>query len=86
MMTPSHTSSDSLALLRRIAQDDQFRAKLESNPQAALATYGVEIDPSSVPQKVTLPGKAATRESLEDLGEGLSLIPNFPFMGVIGGR
>ncbi len=43
------------AFLNRVARDDGFRAELEANPLAALAQYELEIDPSLVPAKVTLP-------------------------------
>lgn len=50
-------SNDARALLQRLVEDDEFRAKMELEPIAAFAEYGYEIDPSIVPFAVTLPSK-----------------------------
>lgn len=72
MLSPASTNPDSLtsggqlAFLRRITRDDQFRAKLENHPQAAMAEYGLKIEPEALPASVTLPGMASLREGLVD--------------------
>ncbi|MEM7585912.1 MAG: NHLP-related RiPP peptide [Acidobacteriota bacterium] len=53
-----------LALLNRVAYDDAFRAELEANPQAALAQLGLDVDPSVIPDKVTLPSEEAMASHL----------------------
>lgn len=74
MMSPVSTNRNSLpeggqlAFFRRIAHDGRFRAKLETDPRAALAEYGLHVDPQDTPERVSLPG-------LEELGEGLDLAP-----------
>ncbi len=44
-------------LLARLASDDDFRARMESNPVAAFAEHGFVIDPKIAPASVTLPSK-----------------------------
>ena len=51
------SSSGQMAFLRRITQDDGFRSALEADPQAALAEYGLHVDPNEIPSEVTLPNR-----------------------------
>ncbi len=61
MLNPTSTSHENIsgggqmAFLRRLTQDDRFRATLEADPQASLAEYGLNVDPGQLPSKVTLP-------------------------------
>lgn len=59
------TSPQSLLFLQRVATDEEFRCELESNPAAALAQFGFEVD--ELPEKVVLPGQDDVRASLEYL-------------------
>ena len=68
MMSPATTdlspfaSSGQLAFLRRLADDDCFRAEVEVDPQAKLAEYGLHIDPADLPAEVRLPPKQAVQD------------------------
>lgn len=44
-------------LLERLASDDDFRARMEREPVAALADYGFVIDPEIAPDRISLPTK-----------------------------
>lgn len=59
------------ALLARLAEDDELRARLEANPVATLAEFGFEIDPAIAPYRVTLPSKEHIRENAELLAAQL---------------
>lgn len=58
-------------LLERLASDDEFRSKMESDPIAALAEHGFEVDPSIAPNKVQLPSKEEIRGNIELLSKQL---------------
>jgi putative modified peptide len=51
----------------RLADDDDFRERVMSDPQAALSDYGIEIGGPLVPETVTLPAK----ERIRDLGAAI---------------
>ncbi|MEL7061041.1 MAG: NHLP-related RiPP peptide [Acidobacteriota bacterium] len=57
--TPSSSASVPVDLLRRLAEDDAFRAQVEADPIAAFASMGVHLDPADVPQEITLPKREA---------------------------
>ena len=69
MLSPANTnlstvpSGGQLAFLRRIAEDDQFRAEVEADPQAKLAEFGLQIDRGHLPAQVTLPETEALTSS-----------------------
>lgn len=58
-------------LLERLAQDDAFRARMESDPITALAEYGFKVDPSIAPAKVQLPSKEDILSNTELLSKQL---------------
>lgn len=60
-----------LELLDRLATDDEFRARVETDPVAALAEYGFEIDPKIAPYAVKLPSKEHIRDNAELLAAQL---------------
>ena len=70
MKSPANPESSSapsegqLAFLHRLAEDDQFRAEVEADPQAKLAEFGLHIDAGDLPARVALPGKAGIRDGL----------------------
>jgi hypothetical protein len=59
-MSPSSTR----AFAARLAEDDDFRALVAENPRAALAEYGLRVEPGLIPDVVELPAK----EQLAPLG------------------
>lgn len=58
-------------LLERLAQDDAFRAKMESDPITSLAEYGFKVDPSIAPAKVQLPSKDEITSNIDLLSKQL---------------
>lgn len=59
---------DARKLLDRLARDDDFRARMESDPVAAFAEYGFTVDREIAPGKVNLP----TREEISKSSDLLS--------------
>jgi len=53
------------ALLEKLGSDDQFREHMLGDPVGALATLGMQVDPSSVPTVRKLPPKEAIRANRE---------------------
>ena len=98
MLSPANTDHDSrscgdhCAFLRRAAEDPRFRASLEADAQAALAEYGLSVDPEMIPTKVTIP----SAESILDLNDEASnpdqrrpdggLAPWVPLFGTVAGK
>ncbi|MEM6792551.1 MAG: hypothetical protein AAF725_01095 [Acidobacteriota bacterium] len=64
----SHTVTAPLSLLRLIAEDADFRKKVESNPVAAFAEHGVHL--SSTPEDISLPDLDIFSDSDKDRGNG----------------
>ena len=58
-------------LLERLASDDDFRARMEKEPVAALADYGFVIDPEIAPARITLPSKDDIKENSDLLAKQL---------------
>ncbi|MEM9558435.1 MAG: hypothetical protein AAGC60_29555 [Acidobacteriota bacterium] len=56
-----------ISLLHRIANDEEFRARLEADPVAVFAEVGVELDPSMVPSKVEIAVSSVGGDPLSDL-------------------
>ena len=73
MLSPASIDRDSsygsehYAFLQRAAHDSQFRAALEENPRAALAEFGLHLDPEQIPSQVTLPNAANILDVLIDV-------------------
>ncbi len=90
MTTLSSSQSDSfsnegqLAFLSRVAHDDRFRAELEADPQAALAQYGLDVDPSQIPSEVTLPSEEAIEGYLSYRADSLLDMLSRYWVGFIG--
>ena len=62
---------NSRKLLARLASDDDFRARMESDPISALAEYGFKVDPSIAPGTVQLPSKEEISKNAELLSRQL---------------
>jgi putative modified peptide len=60
-------SSKLAALFDKLGNDDDFRARLQGNPAAALGELGIEVPPGMQNQKVTLPSKAHVQANSADL-------------------
>jgi putative modified peptide len=69
--TPGQTANvtiseaQALKFLERLATDDDFRDELARDPGGVLGDHGIELDPESVPDTVTLPPKAEIGEFVE---------------------
>jgi len=63
------TNDEIQAFLTRLANDQQFRAQVESDPVGALAPYGITVDPLDAPPNagVTLPSSQSILEKLDFL-------------------
>lgn len=73
-LSPASSHQAPISLLHRIAQDDEFRARLEADPVAAFAEVGVELDTALVPERVELPHRlelAGPNNPLDDLGRDI---------------
>jgi putative modified peptide len=57
-------------LVRRLATDDEFRARLARSPVRALAEYQIELPPGAVPSQVVLPSRSQMVEALRALTGG----------------
>ncbi len=72
MLSPANTHHDRIssghyAFLRRAAHDPRFLAALEADPQAALAKYGLSVDPDEIPTRVTPPSAEHILDILIDV-------------------
>jgi hypothetical protein len=61
--------------IRRLAEDDDFRAELESNPEKTLTDYGVAVSPDLIPDEIRLPSKDEIRRLLTQLDELAGTLP-----------
>ena len=59
-MTQSDASSsqNQLAFLRMAAEDDRFRAELQTNPTETLTRFGLRIPEAALTGQIKLPAKA----------------------------
>jgi len=74
-----------MGLLRRMADDDRFRAEVERDPVAALARHGVQLDPRHLPEQVALPTREALQSFLEETSDSDGTAKPYSFMGFFGG-
>lgn len=56
-------------LLKQLGEDDDLRARMESNPVETLAEFGFKIDPAIAPFRVALPSKEHIRDNTELLAK-----------------
>jgi hypothetical protein len=52
-------------LLHKLASDDEFRTRLESQPREVFAEYGIDV-PSEMPVMLTLPPKDEVHAVIAD--------------------
>ena len=67
------------ALLKRIADDAEFRKAVETNPAETLSEYGFKLDPANLPkQPIQLPSSQDIHANLDrlsgDLAAGMAII------------
>ena len=73
MTRPASAACDVRAgeeLVRRLASDDEFRARLARSPACALAEYDIELPPSALPAQVVLPSRSQLVDALRALTGG----------------
>ena len=69
------TPEQAYELLRRLSEDDEFRAALEADHSSVLSGYGIEISPpEALPQEAKLASKEDIQILLESMGD-----PDDPF-------
>lgn len=69
MTLPSHSQDAVNTLLSKLANDDDFRAKLLEQPAVALTSIGITAGAGDIPAVRTLPSKdviQANREALQE--------------------
>lgn len=57
-------------LVRRLATDDEFRARLARSPAGVLAEYDIELSASELPAQVVLPPRPQLAEVLHAMTGG----------------
>lgn len=57
-------------LVRRLATDDDFRARLARDPASVLAEYHIELSPRELPTDVVLPPRSQIAEALRRMVGG----------------
>lgn len=54
-------------LLRRLAEDDEFRARMEREPREALGDYQIKLSRNVLPEAIRLPSKDESQRVLETI-------------------
>ena len=67
------------SLIRRLADDDDFRAYFEAHARTVLFEYGIDVSPGTLPEEVRLPEPEAIRQFLDLLETRLAPEPAQPF-------
>jgi len=62
--------SDGEELLRRLATDDEFRARLAQKPTEVLAENDIDLPPTAVPAEVVLPPRSQLAAALGAVAGG----------------
>lgn len=60
-------SGEHIAFLRRVTEDDRFRTALETDPQATMAEYGIQVELGQIPSKVRIPAAESILDILVDV-------------------
>ncbi|TYQ05832.1 UNVERIFIED_ORG: putative modified peptide [Zoogloea ramigera] len=77
------------AMLAKLATDDGFRDRMQSDPVRALSALGIELDPAKVPAVRSLPSKqvsAADHATFESKEAGERTMVLFMLSGVSASR
>jgi putative modified peptide len=64
------TKEQAVELANKLAHDDDFRARLQSDPQAVLAEFHISIPKSAVPSQVSLPPKEKLQAAIGQVPGG----------------
>lgn len=64
------SSEEGREFLRRLAEDEEFRASLERSPQQTLGEMGITVSDTVVPDAVALPSAEDAGRALEMAREG----------------
>lgn len=56
-------------VLRKLSEDDDFRAKFEADPAGELKAHGVDVDPDRLPSDPTLPSKDEIKRTFHERAE-----------------
>lgn len=68
------TGDRALEFVTRLAQDDEFRALLESDPRRVLWDYGIEASDDLIPAEVSLPSKDDVQAIIDQGPEGVGML------------
>ena len=66
-------------LIRRLAEDQEFRDYFEAHARTVLFEHGIDVTPGTLPEQVTLPEPEAIQQSLELLETRIAPEPAQPF-------
>jgi hypothetical protein len=66
-------------LIRRLADDDDFRTYFEAHARTVLLDYGIDVSPGTLPEEIRLPEPEAIRQFLDLLETRLAPEPAQPF-------
>ena len=69
-VTLNITREDARSVMVRLIEDDEFRDRFERETRAVLAELGIDVGETTLPERVTLPDKAATQAFLDLLETG----------------
>jgi len=67
------------SLIRRLADDDDFRAYFEAHARTVLFEYGIDVSAGTLPEEIRLPEPEAIRQFLDLLETRLAPEPAQPF-------
>jgi putative modified peptide len=70
-MTPEQASE----FLTLLADDDEFRKRFESDTQALLAEWGIDISAEALPSQVIAPTKGLLKDATDHLARGKGAMP-----------
>jgi hypothetical protein len=66
-------------LIRRLAEDQEFREYFEAHARTVLFEHGIDVTPGTLPEQVTLPEPEAILEFLELVETRIAPEPAEPF-------
>src|SRR5262249_7190326 len=69
-ITINTTPQEALAFVKKLATDDEFRARLAENPRDVLAEHHLDFPVEHLPSEAILPDKEVLQKALADFSEG----------------
>jgi hypothetical protein len=83
------TPDRAVEFLQKLAADDEFRARFESDTRALLAEYDIEVPADMIPEPVHAPPRGLLWQALAEMGKEPTVLvpfatamPKVPFMPV----